>query len=366
MDYADYDTRHPCFRIGYMPDQRNHRKIRGIKLLAIESSCDETAAAVVEGLPPRVVSSVVSSQIDLHKAYGGVYPEVASRAHTERIIPVVEEALSKARTTMAKIDAIAVTYGPGLIGALLIGVNTAKALSYSLGKPLIPVNHLEGHIFANFIEHPNAPFPIVALTVAGGHTTLALLHDTKRIKVLGQTLDDAAGEAFDKVAKLLGLTYPGGPEIERLAKRGNPDAFRFPRPMIDDASLDFSFAGLKTAVLYQVRELKRIDTKTKTDLCASFQQAALEVLVRKTIRAAKKYKARSLFLGGGVSANRKLRSMMQEAVKQELSNTLLAIPPLSLVTDNAAMIGVAALYKFLNKESVPWYAVKADPNAALS
>lgn len=335
------------------------------RILAIESSCDETAAAVVEGLPPRVISSVISSQIDLHKAYGGVYPEVASRAHTERILPVIEEALSKARTTMAKIDAIAVTYGPGLIGALLIGVNTAKALSYSLGKPLIPVNHLEGHIFANFIEHPNAPFPIVALTVAGGHTTLALLHDTKRIKVLGQTLDDAAGEAFDKVAKLLCLTYPGGPEIERLAKRGNPDAFRFPRPMIDDASLDFSFAGLKTAVLYQVRELKRIDTKTKTDLCASFQQAALEVLVRKTIRAAKKHQARSLFLGGGVSANQKLRSMMRKAVAQDLPDAFLSVPPLALVTDNAAMIGVAALYRYAQGRPGNWRRVRVDPNASL-
>jgi N6-L-threonylcarbamoyladenine synthase len=336
------------------------------RILAIESSCDETAASVVEGLPPKIVASVVSSQINLHKAYGGVYPEVASRAHTERILPVIEEALSKAKISLDGVDAIAVTYGPGLIGALLIGVNTAKSLSYVLGKRLIPVNHLEGHIFANFVEYPKAPFPIVALTVAGGHTTLALLQDTKAIKVLGQTLDDAAGEAFDKGAKLLGLAYPGGPEIETLAKKGSPDAFRFPRPMVNDRSLDFSFAGLKTALLYTVRGLKHIDRKTKADLAASFQQAILETLVIKTIRAAKKHKARSIFLGGGVTANSKLRTMMKNAVKQELPDALLAIPPLSLVTDNAAMIGVAALYKLQNKRVTPWYAVKADPNAALT
>jgi N6-L-threonylcarbamoyladenine synthase len=336
------------------------------RILAIESSCDETAASVVEGLPSKIVASVVSSQINLHKAYGGVYPEVASRAHTERILPVIEEALSKAKISLDGVDAIAVTYGPGLIGALLIGVNTAKSLSYVLGKRLIPVNHLEGHIFANFVEYPKAPFPIVALTVAGGHTTLALLQDTKAIKVLGKTLDDAAGEAFDKGAKLLGLAYPGGPEIETLAKKGSPDAFRFPRPMVNDRSLDFSFAGLKTALLYTVRDLKHINTKTKADLAASFQQAILETLVIKTIRAAKKHKARSIFLGGGVVANGKLRTMMKNAVKQELPDALLAIPPLSLVTDNAAMIGVAALYKLQNKRVTPWYAVKADPNAALT
>jgi N6-L-threonylcarbamoyladenine synthase len=371
-----------------------------MRVLAIETSCDETAAAVVSGPPPRVESNVVASQIDLHKKYGGVFPELASRAHTESIIPVIEEALrssEKIRTknekkssllgfcsSLADIDAIAVTIGPGLLGSLLVGVNAARSLAMATEKPIVPVNHLEGHIYANFIAAPSAQFPVLALTVAGGHTQLVLMTNHLNYRVLGKTRDDSAGEAFDKIAKLLGLDYPGGPAIEKIAKEGQPNAFVFPRGMIDDESFDFSFSGLKTAVLYKVHELTRGRANEKklvssstgqlinslprqliADLAASFQQAVIDVLVEKTIRAARRFRPLSIFLSGGVAANRLLRGKLKERLKIEFPTIFLAIPESSYCTDNAAMIGAAAIYMVSADRLVSWEKVGTDPNATL-
>ena len=351
-----------------------------MRVLAIETSCDETAAAVVSGPPPVIESGVVASQIDLHKKFGGVFPELASRAHTETIIPVIEQALDDAKADMAKVEALAVTIGPGLIGSLLIGVNATKALSFAEGLPIIPVNHLEGHIYANFIEHPEAKFPILTLTVAGGHTLLVLMGGHLRYEVLGRTRDDSAGEAFDKVAKLLGLGYPGGPAIEKVAEGGDPAAFQFPRGMIAQGGYDFSFSGLKTAVLYKVHELTRgrvdergtghlvssLSPSLIADLAASFQQAVVEVLVEKTMRAAVEYRPKSVFLAGGVAANTPLRETLADRVKKELPETLFAVPEFKYCTDNAAMIGAAAVYKLAAGKLATWESVQADPNIELS
>lgn len=356
-----------------------------MRILAIETSCDETAAAVVSGPPAVVESNVVASQIDIHQKYGGVFPELASRAHTETIIPVIKEALAKAGKRLEEIDTIAVTIGPGLVGSLLIGVNAARTLAMATGKPLIPINHLAGHIYANFIAHPDAPFPALVLTVAGGHTQLVLMRRHLEYRVLGRTRDDSAGEAFDKVAKLLGLGYPGGPIIEKLAQSGNPKAFDFPRGMMAEEGFDFSFSGLKTAVLYKVQELtrKRVKEKKLTsfsthqlvsllprqlilDLVASFQQAVVEVLVEKTVRAARRFHPRSVFLSGGVAANTLLRTTLSERTHRDLPNTFFAVPELKFCTDNAAMIGAAAVYKARAKRFASWQDVQADPNAELS
>lgn len=354
-----------------------------MRILAIETSCDETAAAVVSGPPPVIESGVVASQIDLHKKYGGVFPELASRAHTETIIPVIEEALEKADRNIDSIDAIAVTVGPGLIGSLLVGVNAAKALAFATEKPLIPVNHLEGHIYANFIDHPDAKFPILALTVAGGHTQLVLMKKHLSYHVIGKTRDDSAGEAFDKVAKLLGLGYPGGQIIERVAREGDEKRYDFPRGMMARSTraqghpeqgrrvgegYDFSFSGLKTAVLYQTQKMSQDEIKKATpDLVASFQQAVVDVLVAKTIQAAREFHPRSIFLSGGVAANTLLRETLGMKVKQEFPDTLFVMPELLYCTDNAAMIGVAAVYR--HKASAggiaSWEEVEADPNATL-
>jgi len=353
--------------------REGHRRVPSIsgilgpmRILAIETSCDETAAAVVSGPPPMIQSSVVASQVDLHKKFGGVFPELASRAHTEKIIPVIEQALEEAKASMEAIEAIAVTVGPGLVGSLLIGVNAAKALSYATGKPLIPVNHLEGHIYANFVEHPDAPFPALALTVAGGHTQLILLERHLTYRTLGKTRDDSAGEAFDKVAKLLGLGYPGGPVIEQIAKSGEQAAFAFPRGMTGANSLDFSFSGLKTAVLYQTQKMKRVEVKNRTsDLVASFQRAVVDVLVEKTMHAAQTTHPHSIFLSGGVAANMLLRTTLANRIRKEYPGTLFSVPPLPLCTDNAAMIGAAAVYRARAKLFRPWEEVDVDPNAEL-
>jgi len=327
------------------------------KILAIETSCDETAAAVVED-GRHILSNVVATQIELHRRFGGVFPEVASRQHVLAIHPVISQALQDAGLRhVREVDAIAVTYGPGLAGSLLVGVNAAKGLSLAGGLPLLPVNHLEGHIYSNWLHAggpygapPEAAFPVVVLIVSGGHTELALMTGHCRYRRLGGTLDDAAGEAFDKVARLLDLGFPGGPAIQKAAATGDPTRFALPRALQHDAEhrFDFSFSGLKTAVLNLVRQLEREgqdihDAALAADLAASFQDAVADVLVEKTAAAAKAYDAQQVCICGGVSANARLRHLAQERFAS--IGLPLYIPPLSLCTDNAAMIAAAAYYR---------------------
>ncbi len=308
-------------------------------VLALETSCDETAAALIR--EQRVLSSVLHSQT-LHHRYGGVVPELASRAHLQHIVPIVRQALAQAGVEIEAVDAIAVTTHPGLIGSLLVGVNFAKGLALRLRRPLIPVNHLEGHIFSGFLEDPELSFPFLALVVSGGHTALFWVEDLDRIRLIGSTRDDAAGEAFDKSASLLGLGYPGGPAIDRLAAHGNPQAFRLPRALLHESSFDFSFSGLKTALrgLLQQRFPHGVPAELLPDLCASVQAAIVEVLVHKTIRAARLYRAQRLVVAGGVAANSALRRHMQEAAGQ--LGIRLILPRLHYCLDNAAMIGLVA------------------------
>jgi N6-L-threonylcarbamoyladenine synthase len=308
-------------------------------ILGIESSCDETAAAVVVG-GHEVRSSVVSSQIDLHARFGGVVPEVASRAHVERIVPVIVEAMGEAGIEGRELDAVAATYGPGLIGALLVGVSAAKALALVWDVPFVAVNHLEGHLVASFLEDPDLELPVVVLLVSGGHTMLVALEAPTTYRVLGATLDDAAGEAFDKVARYLGLGYPGGPAIDMLSAEGDPTAIRFPRAMRGD-SLDFSFSGLKTSVVNHVRKHPEVRT---ADVAASFQAAAVDVLVDKARRAAEQIGAKGICLGGGVAANSLLRDRIAAACAEDGLRAFL--PSRALCTDNAAMIAAAAHFRF--------------------
>ncbi len=319
------------------------------RILAIESSCDETAAAVLEN--GRVLlSSVVASQIELHKQYGGVFPEVASRQHIRTVYGVVDQALEKAHMSLENMDAIAVTRGPGLAGSLVVGMNMAKGLALGNKLPLIGVNHLEGHIYSAWLYPSDAPipppapeFPILALLVSGGHTELNLITEHLVYQRLGGTLDDAAGEAFDKVARLTGLTYPGGPSIQKAAVNGNPEAFHFPRALMDN-SYDFSFSGVKTAVLRTVRDLEKQSPDLPVeDLAASFQHAAVDVLFKKTIKAAREYKVKSIVVAGGVSANQHLRDTFLGQ-----NEFPVFIPPLKYCTDNAAMIAAAGYYRFVN------------------
>ncbi|MBC2319968.1 tRNA (adenosine(37)-N6)-threonylcarbamoyltransferase complex transferase subunit TsaD [Listeria booriae] len=308
-------------------------------ILGIESSCDETAVSVVRN-GKEMLSNVVASQIESHKRFGGVVPEIASRHHVEQITIVLEEALEQAGVTMADIDAIAVTEGPGLVGALLIGVNAAKTLAFIHNKPLIGVHHIAGHIYANRFE-TEMQFPLLSLVVSGGHTELVVMREHGRFDIIGETRDDAAGEAYDKVARTLGLTYPGGVQIDKLAATGK-DSFHFPRAMIDDASYDFSFSGLKSSFINTVHNLRQKEMAlNEADLAASFQASVVDVLVAKTIRAAKEYDVKQLLLAGGVAANRGLRERLTEQVASELPDVTLIIPPLSLCGDNAAMIAAA-------------------------
>ncbi|MBI1870166.1 MAG: tRNA (adenosine(37)-N6)-threonylcarbamoyltransferase complex transferase subunit TsaD [Chlamydiae bacterium] len=321
-------------------------------VLGIETSCDETAACVLEGgmNQPKILSNVISSQWDLHHAYGGVVPELASRRHVEIIRSVVEESLREAHQTLSQIDLMAVTTGPGLVGALLIGVTFAKTISTILKKPLMGINHLEAHLYASFLEDETMDFPLVSLIVSGGHTELVWVKKLGQYEVLGKTFDDAAGEAYDKVAKLLGLGYPGGPVIDQLAKNGNSKAFRFPRPMLSKSSLDFSFSGLKTAVLYlvkgygaQKKTFAKWDKERTQDLAASFQETVVEVLTEKCLRALKKTGCHRLAIGGGVAANSRLRERLQELSKAE--GFQLSLPSRKMCTDNGAMIaGLAYAY----------------------
>lgn len=306
------------------------------RILAIESSCDETAAAVIEN-GDTILSNVVAGQIDLHAQYGGVFPEVASRQHIKAIYPVIKEAMSAAYLGYDDLDAIAVTKGPGLVGSLLVGVNAAKGIAVARNIPLIGVNHIEGHIYSLWVTHPpeEIEFPVLNLVVSGGHTELYLMQDHLTYTHLGGTIDDAAGEAFDKVGRLLGLPYPGGPHIDEAAKRGNPKAYRFPRAVMRDG-YNFSFSGLKTAVM-RVAQGFVSDRMPVADLAASFQAAVVDVLVTKTARAAAEHGVKAVHLSGGVSANSQLRAEMVAAL-----DIPVRFPPLALCTDNAAMIGAAA------------------------
>ena len=313
-------------------------------ILAIESSCDETAAAVVlEGRDVR--SNVISSQIDIHKAYGGVVPEIASRHHLDNVNWVCEKALADAGTSMDDIDAIGVTYGPGLVGALLIGLATAKAYALATGKPLIGVHHIHGHICANYIEHKELEPPFMALVISGGHTNIVEVTDYNELHVLGGTRDDAAGEAFDKVARVLGLGYPGGPLIDKIAKDGNPDAVEFKRVFLEKGSMDFSFSGIKTGVLNYVNSEKQAGREINiADVAAGFQQAVLDVVVAKTIDAALSLNKDKIVVAGGVAANSRLRGMLSDECEKH--GLKLYHPSPILCTDNAAMIGCAAYYKY--------------------
>jgi N6-L-threonylcarbamoyladenine synthase len=325
-------------------------------ILGIETSCDETAAAVVED-GRTVWSSVVSSQVDLHARFGGVVPEVASRAHVELITPVVAEALVEAGIELRDLDAIAACHGPGLAGALLVGVAAAKGLALATGLPYVGVNHLEAHLHAAWLEDPDLALPLAVLIVSGGHTMTVVMEDHGRYRVVGQTVDDAAGEAFDKVARHLGLGYPGGPAIDRLAREGDPTAVRFPRAMAGDA--DFSFAGLKTAV---VNHTRREPDTALADVAASFQEAAVDQLVVKLVAAADGARAPVLALGGGVAANSRLRAKVAEAASATGRSVFL--PPPSLCTDNGAMIAATAWWRLRADGPTPLDA-GADPNLKL-
>lgn len=312
--------------------------------LGIETSCDDAGIAVLED-SLLLRSNVVSSQIDIHSYFGGVVPELASRAHIKAITIVLREALERAGITLDRIDAVAVTQGPGLIGSLLVGVSAAKSLSYVLDVPLIPIHHLEGHIYANFLSEPLPRFPFLAMVVSGGHTDLILCEEPLQYQILGRTRDDAAGEAFDKIAKLMGLPYPGGPAIEETARDGDPQAIPFPRPMLDDDSLDFSFSGLKTAVLYHVRDRNESETErgSKADILASFQQAVADVLVGKAKRALEKTGLSRLVLAGGVIANQLIRNQFLREIGNEAE---LRVPPVALCGDNGAMIACAGYHRY--------------------
>lgn len=390
-----------------------------IKILAIETSCDETAAAVICGANensnieirnskqiqnsklkyPKVLSNVVSSQIDLHAKTGGVVPEVASRAHMEAIIPVVEEALSVAKNKIDDITHVAVTAGPGLIGSLLVGFNTAKALAYSLDLPLIPINHIEGHIYSAMparVESQKSvkskvqgiKFPILALTVSGGHTSLTLVEDHLKYRTLGQTIDDAAGEAFDKVAKLLGLGYPGGPEVSEFASKyrnkvesrksikSKVQGIEFPRPLINHPNFDFSFSGLKTAVLTHVLRLKALSSKLsasqKEEVCFAFEEAAVDVLATKTMRAAREFRPKGIILAGGVAANGRLREELKARIEkynsevEEKYKMNFYLPEPGMSGDNAAMIGLAAYYHIIEGEKGDWRKSEISANLQIT
>ena len=344
-----------------MKDEMADKK-KDIVILAIESSCDETAAAVVKN-GRTVLSNVIASQIELHKLYGGVVPEIASRKHIEKINQVIEEALQTAGMTLREMDAIAVTYGPGLVGALLVGVAEAKAISYAAKKPLIGVHHIEGHISANYIENPDLEPPFLCLVVSGGHTHLVKVNDYGKYEILGRTRDDAAGEAFDKVARAIGLGYPGGPKIEQLSKQGNPDAIAFPRAKIADDPYDFSFSGVKSAVLNYINGCKmKNEPIVEADIAASFQKAVTQVLIEHAMMAVDEFGLDKFAIAGGVASNGTLRNGMREACEKK--GIRFYHPSPILCTDNAAMIGAAAYYEYMAGIRHGWD-LNAVPNLKL-
>lgn len=333
-----------------------------VLILAIESSCDETAAAVVKN-GREVLSNVIYSQIDLHTLYGGVVPEIASRKHIEKINQVVEKALEDAQTALADITAVAVTYGPGLVGALLVGVSAAKAIAFAAEKPLVGVHHIEGHICANYIENKELEPPFLCLVVSGGHSHLVMVKDYGEYEILGRTRDDAAGEAFDKVARAIGLGYPGGPKVDRVSREGNPDAIVFPRAKIEDNIYDFSFSGLKSAVLNYLNgcQMKGIEVN-QADVAASFQKAVVDVLVDHSMHAVSQYGMDKFAIAGGVASNSHLREALEQACRQK--NITFYHPSPVFCTDNAAMIGVAGYYEYMKGIRHGWD-LNAVPNLRL-
>lgn len=333
-------------------------------ILAIETSCDETSAAVVKD-GTEVLSSIISSQNDFHAKYGGIVPEIASRKHIEAISPVIKEAMDRAGLAFKNIDAVATTFGPGLPGSLIVGLSAAKAISFALKKPLIGVNHLEGHIYANFLLEPGLKFPFICLIVSGGHTQLVKVTGHMEFETLGRTRDDAAGEAYDKVARFLGLGYPGGPIIDKLSKEGNENAVNFTRPMLDEEyKYDFSFSGIKTAVVYFSKKVEQGKEKevSKTDIAASFQKSVVDTLVEKTVKAAEENAIKTIAIGGGVAANSKLRADMKAACDNKGIKCI--VPPLDLCTDNAAMIGCAGYFRY-KKGMVADYSLGIESTARL-
>lgn len=340
-------------------------------ILGIETSCDETAAAIVEGDGDKVIlkSNIVASSLAMHVPTGGIIPENAAREQLKYILPVINEALKKAEMELKDIDALAVTYGPGLIGSLLVGVETAKTIAYVLDKPLIPVNHMVGHIYANFItqkgdfspltSHLSLPtFPLLALVVSGGHTDLLLMKKHGSFQLLGGTRDDAAGEAIDKIGRLIGIAYPAGPVLEKLAHEGDPTRFRFPRPLVGSPDYDYSFSGLKTAVLREVKQLGEINEQTKKDISRGTLDAIIDVLIKKTLKAVAEYKVKSIILSGGVAANQTLRDAFLKEIQKRRLDVTFTVPPRNLCTDNAAMIAAAA---YFHDPKVQFNDITADP-----
>lgn len=346
----------------YSGPSRKIRMNKDVLILGIESSCDETAAAVVKN-GREVMSNIISSQIDIHTLYGGVVPEIASRKHIENINTVIKEALCNAECNLEDIDAIAVTYGPGLVGALLVGVAEAKAIAFAKDKPLIGVHHIEGHISANYVENKELEPPFACMVISGGHTHLVLVKDYGEYEVLGKTRDDAAGEAFDKVARAIGLGYPGGPKIDKLAKEGNPEAIPFPRANITGSEYDFSFSGLKSAVLNYINscEMKNIEYN-RADIVASFQKAVVDVIVEHAVKGAKENKMKKLAIAGGVASNSALRSAFENKCKE--NDMEFYYPSPVLCTDNAVMIASAAYFEYI-KGTRHGYDLNAIPNLKL-
>jgi len=347
-------------------------------ILGIETSCDESSAAIIQIKQNKikVLSNIVSSQIDIHKKYGGIIPELAAREHLKNIIPIIDQAFNAAKISPRQIHAIGVTSGPGLITSLIAGVETAKTLAYTWQKPLISINHIEGHIYANLINQNllnfQKYFPSLALTISGGHTALVLISDHGKYQLIGETRDDACGEAFDKAARLLGLGYPGGPEISNYAEifrkkiksKKNKIKIKLPSPMLQTPNFDFSFSGLKTALLYEIQRDQKY--KTRIDEYAyAFEEAIIRVLIAKSLRAAQKYQVNSIMLTGGVSANHALRKQLKQAIDKENKEIKFLMPDLVYTTDNASMIAVATYFKMGRQEFTPWQKIKANPNQKL-
>lgn len=331
-------------------------------ILGIETSCDETSAAVVKN-GRKILSNIIASQIDWHQKFGGVVPEIASRKHVELINPVIKEAIDEAGITWADLDGVAVTYGPGLVGGLLVGISAAKAVAMALEIPLIPVNHLTGHIYANFLQDVEIQLPVVCLTVSGGHTDLLYFNDLSDYQILGRTRDDAAGEAFDKIARVLGLGYPGGPKIEKMAKMGDEFAIKLPKPLLNQDHYDFSFSGLKTAVLNYINQMKQIGSKISIpDLTASFQRTVIDILTARIVKAVLAKKAKNVILSGGVAANGRFRELLQEALVDLGVN--LYFPPPILCTDNGAMIASVG-YFLLQRGEIAGFELNAVSNLRL-